>query len=94
MKQRQGYTNTMISIPDIGGWGISADCADITFFNYGATDLIVNDVLIVPAPSIAGQFTFVNISGNTGEIDKTIYKCRYAGSGEKKAVAIRRCYTD
>jgi hypothetical protein len=45
---------------------ILSDCNDITFYNTGSVNVIVNDLTLIPNQTL-------QISGNAGEIDTTQY---------------------
>jgi hypothetical protein len=84
--RRQEYTTEFLSVPDENGWSLEANCVDVTFYNYGTCPLIINNVVTLQ------QNEFINIAGNTGEIDKSKYICSYQGSGTKNAIIIKRNY--
>lgn len=76
----------------VNGEYIQADCADITFINYGTVDLILNSVIRITAP-VVGQFNWITIAANEGEIDSTKYEIKFSGvNGD--AVALWREYID
>jgi hypothetical protein len=94
--ERPEYTIDSILING-NGQAIESNCADITFVNYGTADLVVNNAIRVPAPAIPGQFTYFNIAGNIGEIDRTKYICSFDNPGGAMAptmvaIVIRRNY--
>jgi hypothetical protein len=84
--KRQEYTTEFLTIPDQSGWSLEANCADITFTNYGTANLIINNVAIL------AQNQTLQVSGNTGEIDKSKYVCFYNGAGTRNAIVVKRNY--
>lgn len=88
---RPEYTVDSIEI-NTNGQAVESNCADITFINYGTSTLLVNNAIRIPPPATAGQFNFINIAGNRGEIDRTKYICHFVTGGTNDAVIIRRNY--
>ena len=85
-KPRQQYTTEFLTVP-AEGIAVTANCADITFTNYGTEPLIVNDVVNL------AQNTSISVQANRGEIDRTKYRIRYgSGAGTKNAIIVRRIY--
>jgi len=64
---------------------VESNCVDIEFINYGTGILFINDVI-----ELAQNQTW-KAGGNSGEIDRTIYRVKF-GAGTTKATAIRRIY--
>jgi len=81
----QKYTTEQLNIP-AEGIQLEANCVDFTIYNYGTATLIINDVI----PLATGGF--YQVAGNKGEIDKTIYRCRFSGAGTTIGVITRRNY--
>jgi hypothetical protein len=67
---------------------VKSDCADITFFNQGTTNITLNNGLII----YSGQS--INFSANNNEIDRTIYNFYFStGSGlVNKLIVLRKIY--
>lgn len=85
MACRQKYYND-ISIYQIGQYIIS-DCADITFYNTGTSNVNVNGVILLPNQTI--QF-----SANVNEIDTTKYYFFFDNTGVNSCTIIRKLYVD
>ena len=66
---------------------VRSDCADITFFNQGTTDVILNSaVSITPGNSLS-------LTANNAEIDRTLYNYRFSNlPGINKLVVFRKVY--
>ena len=67
---------------------VRSDCADISFFNNGATTIILNNTLsIAPGSSLS-------LEANAGEIDRTIYNFYFVTSGTraKRLIVFRKIY--
>jgi hypothetical protein len=67
---------------------VKSDCADITFYNNGATNIILNNsVLITPGNSLS-------LAANFNEIDLTLYQFYFIPSGTRvnKLVVFRKIY--
>ena len=67
---------------------VRSDCADIAFFNNGATTIILNNTLrIAPGSSLS-------LEANAGEIDRTIYNFYFVTSGtlSKRLIVFRKIY--
>ena len=66
---------------------VRSDCADITFFNQGTTDVILNSAItITPGNSLS-------LTANNAEIDRTIYQFRFSNlPGINKFVVFRKIY--
>lgn len=88
--KRQKYTIESLPLNNNGGT-VEVECADVTFINYGTTQLTVNGVRI-PAPAVAKQWNAISFSGNTGEIDVTKYSYSFAAGAGSDAVIIKRNY--
>jgi hypothetical protein len=80
------YTVETLSIPDESGWSVESNCSDIQFTNYGTANLIVNNGIVL----LSGEW--INIAGNTNELDKTKYIAQYSGPGTRNAIVMRRNY--
>lgn len=66
---------------------VLSNCADITFFNQGQEDILINGALTL----VAGAS--VSFNANEGEIDKTIYYFSFANTGlTKQLVVFRKIY--
>lgn len=65
---------------------VRSDCSDITFFNAGTTNLILNNSVTLAA----GQSLTIN--ANAGEIDRTIYTYNFSGAGTQKLIVFRKVY--
>lgn len=86
---RQKYTVESLPLNQNGGT-IEVNCADVTFINYGTGTLTVNGILI-PPPTVAGQWNAFSIGGNLGEMDVTKYNYQF-GAGTAVAVIVKRNY--
>jgi hypothetical protein len=67
---------------------VKSDCADITFYNNGGTNIILNNsVLITPGNSLS-------LTANFNEIDLTIYQFYFIPNGVRvnKLVVFRKIY--
>jgi hypothetical protein len=63
---------------------VRSDCADITFYNTGFDNVILNSALtLTPGQSIS-------FSANANEIDRTIYNFSFSGINNFKSIAIFR----
>lgn len=82
---RQGYYND-ISIYQVGQY-IKSECADITFYNTGTSNVNVNGIVLLPNQTIA-------FSANENEIDKTKYSFFFIGAGTQSLTVIRKLYID
>ncbi len=82
------YTNETMTI-DANGGPIASDCLSITFCNYGTNELIVNNNIRVPIPTV-GQFTFITLEGQMNQLDRTKYVCKFNGAGTNDAIVVRR----
>lgn len=86
MACRQRYYND-ISVFQIGQF-IQSDCSDITFYNNGTANVIVNQAItLLPNQSIA-------FSANADEMDVTKYSISFSGAGTKSCTVIRKLYVD
>lgn len=67
---------------------VRSDCADITFYNQGATAVILNNSIRIPAGAS------LSLSANFNEIDRTIYTFYFIASGtaSQKLVVFRKVY--
>ena len=66
---------------------VFSNCADITFFNAGTSNVLLNKALpIFPG----GSITF---SANNDELDKTIYNFAFTTAGFNNFIVIRKIYT-
>lgn len=65
---------------------VRSDCADITFFNAGGTDLIINNAFTL----LSGQY--LSFQANNNEIDRTIYNFYFVGTGTGVLNVIRKVY--
>lgn len=66
---------------------IGSECNDITFINNGTTALVIADVPLQPNQSL-------QISGNRGEIDTTLYQLTFATpiNTGNQLIVIRKLY--
>jgi hypothetical protein len=65
---------------------VRSDCADITFFNAGTANVVLNGALTInPGSSIT-------LAANAGEIDRTIYTYFFKGAGIRKFIIFRKVY--
>lgn len=62
-----------------------ADAAQVTIVNEGTTNLFINGILFLPGKGIA-------FSGNSNEIDTTIYQIRFTGAGQNLCTVWRKVY--
>lgn len=65
---------------------VKSDCADITFFNSGTANVVLNNALTI----YAGQS--ITLSANAGELDRTIYTYFFSGAGTRKLIVFRKVY--
>lgn len=64
---------------------VNSDCADITFYNTGNVNIVLNGALtLTPGQSIV-------FSANAGEIDRTIYRWTI-GAGSGSLTIFRKIY--
>ena len=65
---------------------VKSQCADITFFNAGTSNVLVNKALpIFPG----GSITF---SANEGEMDMTVYNFNFTSAGVNNLIVCRKIY--
>ena len=69
------------------GQYLQSDCADITFYNTGTTNINVNGIIILPNQTLG-------FSANAGEIDVTKYQFFFVGVGTNSLTVIRKLYVD
>lgn len=68
------------------GQDVRSDCADITFYNNGIINVVINNgVTLTPGQSIS-------FNANAGEIDRTIYNFRFLAGAGSKIVIFRKIY--
>ena len=81
----QQYKIDVLNLYEPNG-SIKSDCADITFFNAGTSNVVLNNALtIFPGSSLT-------LSANAGEIDRTIYTYFFKGAGQNKFIIFRKIY--
>lgn len=81
----QKYYNDMVQYiaPD----QIISNCAEISFFNQGASNMVINGIVFAPN-------TGISLDGNSGELDVTKYNLGFSGAGQNLAFVVRKCYQD
>lgn len=79
----QKYYNDMVQY--IAPEQVVSECAEITFFNTGTSNMIVNGILFAPN-------TGISFDGNQGEIDVTKYNLGFSGAGQNTAFVVRKVY--
>lgn len=65
---------------------VKSDCADITFYNAGGTDVVINNAFVLTTG------TFLSITANESEIDRTIYNFSFKTTGTGLLTVIRKVY--
>lgn len=81
----QTYKIDVLNLVDPNG-SVKSDCADITFFNAGTSNIVLcNALTIFPGTSI----TF---SANENELDKTVYTYFFSGAGQNRLIVFRKVY--
>ena len=80
----QQYKNDILTYTDNNS--VRSDCADITFYNSGLSNVIINSAVVI-FPN--GSFT---LNANAGEIDRTIYNFKFDGAGVNQLTVIRKIY--
>lgn len=81
----QNYKIDVLNLVDPVG-SVRSDCADITFFNNGTSNVTLNSALVInPGSSIT-------LSANGGEIDRTVYTYFFSGAGQNKLIVFRKVY--
>ena len=65
---------------------VKSECADITFFNAGTSNVLVNSALpIFPGSSIS-------FTANENEVDMTIYNFIFTSAGFNNLIVCRKIY--
>lgn len=64
---------------------VESRCNSITFVNNGSATAVINGLNILSGQSFS-------ISGNTNEIDKTVYNLSFTGGGTQEVIVIRKIY--
>jgi hypothetical protein len=83
--QTQQYKIDVLNLYEPNG-SIKSDCADITFFNAGTANVVLNSALTInPGSSIT-------LSANAGELDRTIYTYFFSSPGQRKFIIFRKVY--
>lgn len=83
--QTQQYKIDVLNLYEPNG-SVKSDCADITFFNAGTANVVLNSALTInPGSSIT-------LSANAGELDRTIYTYFFSGVGTRKFIIFRKVY--
>jgi len=81
----QQYKIDVLNLYEPNG-SIKSDCADITFFNAGTANVLLNGALTInPGSSIT-------LSANAGELDRTIYTYFFSSPGQRKFIIFRKVY--
>jgi len=81
----QQYKIDVLNLYEPNG-SIKSDCADITFFNAGTANVLLNGALTInPGSSIT-------LSANAGELDRTIYTYFFSSPGQRKFIIFRKIY--
>lgn len=71
---------------------VRSNCNSITFINTGSTVAQVNGINLQPPATIGENGEQLVISGNEGEVDKSIYRISFAGTGDNILQVIRKVY--
>jgi hypothetical protein len=77
------YYNDMVQYIDVAE--IESNCVEVSIYNQGTSNLIVNGILFLPNTGIA-------FDGKEGEMDTTKYKIHFSGAGQNQAFVIRKVY--
>jgi len=81
----QNYKIDVLNLFEPTG-SIRSDCADITFFNAGTSNVVLNSALTInPGSSIT-------LSANANQIDRTVYTYFFKGAGQNKFIIFRKVY--
>jgi hypothetical protein len=81
----QEYSNDILTYT--ANNSVRSDCADITFYNSGYDNVIINSAIVI-FPN--GSFT---LNANAGEIDRTIYNFKFEGANNlQQLTVIRKTY--
>jgi hypothetical protein len=81
----QQYKIDVLNLYEPNG-SVRSDCADITFFNAGTANVLLNGALTInPGSSLT-------LSANAGEIDRTIYTYFFSTAGTRKFIIFRKVY--
>jgi len=81
----QQYKNDILTY--VQNNSVRSDCADITFYNSGQDNVIINSAVVI-FPN--GSFT---LNANAGEIDRTIYNFKFLDVANlKQLTVIRKIY--
>jgi hypothetical protein len=81
----QQYKIDVLNLSEPNG-SIRSDCADITFFNAGTANVVLNSALtIFPGSSLT-------LAANAGELDRTIYTYFFSSAGSQKFIIFRKVY--
>jgi hypothetical protein len=81
----QQYKIDVLNLYEPNG-SVKSDCADITFFNAGTSNVVLNGALTInPGSSIT-------LSANSNELDRTIYTYFFSGPGQNKFIIFRKVY--
>jgi len=81
----QQYKNDILTYTDNNS--VRSDCADITFYNSGQDNVIINSAVVI-FPN--GSFT---LNANAGEIDRTVYNFKFLNVANlKQLTVIRKIY--
>jgi len=65
---------------------VRSDCADITFYNTGNANVIINSAVTLTA----GQS--ISFAANAGELDRTIYDFKFGTGSQPKIAIFRKIY--
>jgi hypothetical protein len=65
---------------------VRSDCADITFYNTGNANVIINSAVTLTA----GQS--ISFAANAGELDRTIYDFKFGTGNQPKIAIFRKIY--
>ena len=81
----QQYKIDVLNLYEPNG-SVKSDCADITFFNAGTANVVLNNALtLYPGQSLT-------LAANADEIDRTIYTYFFSGAGTRKLIIFRKIY--
>jgi hypothetical protein len=68
------------------GQSVRSDCADITFYNTGQSNVVINSaVTLTPGQSIS-------FAANANEIDRTLYNFNFTNTVQPSIAIFRKIY--
>lgn len=81
----QQYKIDVLNLVDPVG-SVRSDCADITFFNAGTSNIVLNNALTI------NPGTSITLAANANEIDRTIYNYYFSTAGQNRLIVFRKVY--